>query len=77
MFFIKLMPRPIAFYFLKNREDIEAIEMELINIKQEMCEMEDKLNHLMSIDTTQLYFNVDNMKKLTEVSMFVPYSLSE
>lgn len=42
--------------------------MELVEIKQEMCEVEDKLNQLMSIDTTQLYFNVDNMKKLTEVN---------
>ena len=41
--------------------------LELQEIKREITEVETKLDDLMAADTTQLYFNVDSMKKLTEV----------
>ena len=41
--------------------------LELQEIKREITEVESKLDDLMATDTTQLYFNVDSMKKLTEV----------
>lgn len=43
------------------------METELQEIKREISEVESKLDNLMSVDTTELYFNVDSMKKLTEV----------
>lgn len=52
------------------------MEMELIGIRQEICEIEEKLDDIMATDTTQLYFNVDGMKKLTEVACGSPPSLS-
>ena len=41
--------------------------LELQEIKREITEVKTKLDDLMATDTTQLYFNVDSMKKLTEV----------
>lgn len=55
------------FHVKQSRDDIEKMETELLEIKQELCEVEERLTELMSVDTTKLYFNVDNMKKLTEV----------
>lgn len=43
------------------------MELELQEIKREMGGVEAKLKELMATDTTQLYFNVDSLKKLTEV----------
>lgn len=48
--------------------DLGVLEAELEDIRQEIHEVERQLEHLMSVDTTNLYFNVDGMKKLTEVA---------
>ncbi|XP_067937095.1 uncharacterized protein [Watersipora subatra] len=47
--------------------NLRTMELELEDIRQEMNEIEEKLNDMMEVDTTKLYFNVDSMKKLMEV----------
>ena len=57
----------MAFYLTQMSNDIKTMESELEEIKQEIQHVEGRLDDLMSVDTTKLYFNVDGMKKLTEV----------
>lgn len=47
------------------------MEWELAEIKQEIYSVEEKITELKSVDTSKLYFNVDGMKKLTEVKVSV------
>lgn len=53
------------FFQASDRIDIMVLELE--EIKHEINSVESKIKDLMSTDTTKLYFNVDSMKKLTEV----------
>ena len=52
---------------IQASDKIDIMVLELQEIKREITEVESKLDDLMATDTTQLYFNVDSMKKLTEV----------
>ena len=59
---------PIFFISIIQASDkIDIMVLELQEIKREITEVESKLDDLMATDTTQLYFNVDSMEKLTEV----------
>lgn len=47
--------------------NIQLIEQELNEIKQEIHLITDKLSEMNSVETSHLYFNVDGMRKLTQV----------